>query len=50
MDLWNALGISPQVGLLVATAGVLTAFLVAGILAYRRSRPPKSSFDLNPRR
>lgn len=50
MDLWGALGISPQAGLLAAGAGIATAFLVAGTLLYRRSRPAKRSFDLSDHR
>jgi ABC-type spermidine/putrescine transport system permease subunit II len=38
MDLWTALGMSPQIGLLAAATGVVTAIAVAGALAYRRAR------------
>jgi hypothetical protein len=46
MDLWGTLGISPQVGLFVAMAGVLAAFAVAATLLFRRSRVEKRHFDL----
>jgi len=46
MDLWNALGISPQAGLLGAAAGVVAAFLVAATLLRRRTRPEKRGLDL----
>ena len=47
MDLWATLGISPQMGILVAVAGVIAAAAFAGTLLFRRSRVPKRGFDLN---
>jgi len=49
MDLWNALGISPAVGLVAASAGLVTAFIVAGTLVRRRARPQKVGLDLQRR-
>jgi len=49
MDLWNALGISPATGLLAASAGLVTALIVAGTLVRRRARPRRSTLDLERR-
>lgn len=46
MDLWATLGISPQVGLLVAAAGVVAVLLLATTLLSRRSRTDKHDLDL----
>jgi hypothetical protein len=46
MDLWGTLGISPQVGLLVAIGGVLAAIAVAYTLLFRRSRVRNRDLDL----
>jgi len=49
MDLWAALGITPQAGLIAVAAGIAAAFAVAATLARRRSREPKRSLDLGMR-
>lgn len=46
MDLWDTLGMSPQVGLVVAIAGVLAAVVLASTLFFRRSRVEKGGVDL----
>ena len=46
MDLWATLGVSPQVGLAVAIAGVLAAVVFAGTLLFLRSRVENRHFDL----
>jgi hypothetical protein len=46
MDLWATLGIPPQVGLLVALAGAVTAIVVARTLVYHRSRAEKRNLGL----
>ena len=38
MDLWNALGVSPQQGLLAAAGAIVTAFAFAAFVLLRRSR------------
>jgi ABC-type spermidine/putrescine transport system permease subunit II len=50
MDLWSALGISPQVGLLAAAAGLATAIAFARALALRRARVEKRGLDLREER
>lgn len=45
MDLWATLGISPQIGLLVAIGGVVAAFAAAGTLLFRRSRVERRDLD-----
>ena len=49
MDLWAALGITPQAGLIAVAAGIAAAFAVAATLARRRLREPKRSLDLGMR-
>ena len=49
MDLWAALGISPQAGMVAVAAGVAAAFVMATTLAHRRSREPKRGLDLGMR-
>ena len=46
MDLWAALGISPQSGILAVIAGIGAACVVATTLARRRSRETKRSLGL----
>ncbi len=46
MDLWAALGISPQSGVLALVAGIGVACVVAVTLARRRSRETKQNLGL----
>ena len=48
MNLWDALGVSSQGGLLAAAAGLVTALLLAAAVILRRSRAePKSGLGLH---
>lgn len=47
MDLWSALGVSPQVGFLAAAAGLATAIVLARALVLRRARVEKRGLDLD---
>lgn len=51
MNLWDALGVSSQGGLLAAAAGLVTALLLAAGVILRRSRAePKSGLGLHDRK
>jgi hypothetical protein len=43
MNLWDALGVSSQGGLLAAAAGLVTALLFAAGVIWWRSRPERKS-------
>jgi len=47
MDLWGALGISPQTGLLAAAAGLLAAIVLAAANLRRSSRGERARLDLD---
>jgi hypothetical protein len=50
MDLWGALGVSRETGLLGAGLGLLAALVLAGGIAVRRrGERPRGSLGLNDR-
>ena len=51
MDLWNALGISKEAGLIAAGSGLIGAVVMAAVIAIRRgSAPRRGSLQLDNRR
>jgi hypothetical protein len=46
MDLWATLGVSPEVGIVLAVVGVVTAFVGATLLVRRSRAGDKTGFDL----
>jgi hypothetical protein len=51
MDLWNALGISKEAGLIAAALGIIGAVVMAAGIAIRRgSAPRRGSLHLDDRR